>query len=127
MGVVQGVGSSGGGGGGKKRRNSKPESARPRRLVAAGLGYYRDDGRSSSRSPVVVLPIVPSDDDHTHTQTNKKTKECKPCLLGLAKPYEECCVCVKLGKEMIGNEKEKRKKTSDQPESQWLLWLSNDG
>jgi hypothetical protein len=28
---------------------------------------------------------------------------------------------------MIGNEKEKRKKTSDQPESQWLLWLSNDG
>lgn len=53
MGVVLVVGSSGGGGGGggggKKRRNSKPESARPRRLVAAGLGYYRDDGRSSSR------------------------------------------------------------------------------
>lgn len=68
--------------------------------------------------PVVVLPIVPSDDDHTHThtQTNKKTKECKPCLLGLAKPYEECCVCVKLGKEMIGNEKEKkRKKENERP------------
>jgi hypothetical protein len=34
---------------------------------------------------------------------------------------------VKLGKEMIGDEKEKKKETSDQPESQWLLWLSNDG
>lgn len=47
----------------------------------------------------------------THTETRRRRRRRRKNVVAfLAKPYEECCVCVKLGKEMIGEGRMKEKK-----------------
>ena len=68
----------------------------------------------------------------TYTHRNqkrkkKKTKECC-CLLGEAVRRMLRLCEIGQGDDRRGeNERKKLSEASDRPESQWLLWLSNDG